>query len=193
MRRPVRRRPRTAHPSRAAETRRRSWSKACPSRAPGREPPPVRHAKGDHGRADVSGRTDDPVQHRNDHVVPFDREPLLAEERLVEEFLKGVYPCEPLEEPLRALSLQPLVEAARLDGLSQPEPLLGVVDVPEIVPCGIAVDPTQLFGSLPGVGRTLGDRSADDERGQGLEVLVSYPVEGRIERRVPWRLATERI
>ena len=63
------------------------------------EPPPVRHAKGYHGRAEVGSGTDDPVKHRNDHVVPFDREPLLAEERLVEEFLEGVYPREPLEEP----------------------------------------------------------------------------------------------
>ena len=157
------------------------------------EPTPVRHAKGDHGRADVGGGADDPVQHRDDHVVPFDGEPLLAEERLVEELLEGIYPGEPLEKPLRTLSIRPLVEAARLDGLAQPEPLLGVVDVPEIVPRGVAVDPAQLLGGLPGVGCALGDGSADDERGQGLQILVRYPVEGRIQRRVSRRLAPERV
>ena len=42
---------------------------------------------------------------------------------------------------------QHLVEAARLDGLAQPEPLLRVVDVPEIVSRCVAVDPAQLLGS----------------------------------------------
>ena len=42
------------------------------------EPPPVRHTKDDHGRADVCRGADDSVQHRDDHVVPFDGEPLLA-------------------------------------------------------------------------------------------------------------------
>ena len=157
------------------------------------EPPPVRHPEGDHGRAYVGGGADDPVQHRNDHVVPLHREPLLAEERLVKELLEGVYPRESLEKPLRVLTLHSLVEAARLDGLAQPEPLLRVVDVPEIVSRCVAVDPAQLLGSLPGVGCTLGDGSAYDKRGQGLEVLVRYSVEGRVERRVSGRLAPERV
>src|SRR5215210_28993 len=157
------------------------------------EPPPVCHAQSNHGRADVGGGADDPVQHRDDHVVPFDREPLLAEERLMEELLEGVHHGEPLEEPLRVFSFHPLVEAARLYGLAQPEPLLRVVDVPEVVSGRVAVDLAQLVDGLPGVGGTLGDGPADNERGQGLEVLIRYPVEGRIERRVPWWLAPERV
>src|SRR5215210_2937957 len=157
------------------------------------EPPPVRHPEGDYGRAYVGGGADDPVQHRNYHVVPLAREPLLPEERLVEELLEGVYSREPLEEPLRVLSFHSLVEAARLDGLAQPEPLLRVVDVPEVITGRVAVDPAQLVDGLSGVECTLGDGAADDKRGQSLEVLVRYPVEGRVERRVPWRLAPERV
>ena len=88
------------------------------------EPPPVRHAQGDHGRADVGGGTDDPVKHRNDHVVPLDREPLLAEERLVEELLEGVYPREPLAEaasrshPSIVLSKRPDSTDSRSQNLS---------------------------------------------------------------------------
>src|SRR5215218_4636076 len=65
--------------------------------------------------------------------------------------------------------------------------------MPEVVSGGVAVDPTQLVDGLPGVGRALGNRPADDERGQGLEVLVRYPVEGRVECRVTRRLAPERV
>ena len=85
------------------------------------EPPPVGHAQGDHGRADVGGGADDPVKHRDDHVVPLDGEPLLAEERLVEELLEGVYPRESLQKLLRlspSISKRPDSTDSRSQNLS---------------------------------------------------------------------------
>ena len=111
----------------------------------------------------------------------------------MQELLEGVHPGQALEQALRVLTLHPLGEAARLDRLPQPEPLLGVVDVPEVVAGGVAVDLAQLVDGLPGGGGALGYWAADDESGQRLQVLVGDPVEGRVERRVPRRLAPERV
>ena len=94
-------------------------------------------------------RRADQVEHRHDHVVALDGEPLLAEKRLVQELLEGVYARQAHEQPLGVLALH-LAEAPGLDGLPQPEPLVRVVDVAEVVAGGVAVEAPQLLHGLPG-------------------------------------------
>ncbi len=155
--------------------------------------PAVGHAEGDLGGADVGGGTDQAVQHGHDHVVALDGETLLAEERPVQVLLERVDPGEPEQEPLGALTFELLGQTLGLNGLAQPEALLGVVDVPEVVAGRVAVDAPELFGGLQGRRGALGDRTADDEGRQRLEVPIGDPVEARVEGGVAGRLAAQRV
>jgi hypothetical protein len=58
----------------------------------------VGHAHDDLGDIGVGCRADQGVEHRHDHVVALDREPLLAQKCLVKELLEGVDPGQLLEE-----------------------------------------------------------------------------------------------
>src|SRR5829696_6791388 len=107
----------------------------------------------------VRRRADERVEHRHNHVVALDRETLLAQKRLVEEFLEGIDPGQLLEEPYGLIVPHLPAEALGLDGLSEPESLLRVVDVAEVVARSLAVDATQLLHGLPGGGRSFPDRA----------------------------------
>src|SRR3712207_8939650 len=51
----------------------------------------VGHAEHHLGRPGLRRPAGEQVEHRHDHVVALDGEPLLAEKRLVEKLLEGVY------------------------------------------------------------------------------------------------------
>src|SRR3712207_3557051 len=112
----------------------------------------VGHAEHHLGRPGLRRPAGEQVEHRHDHIVALDGEPLLAEKRLVEELLEGVYAREAHEQPLGGLSLHALVEAPGLDGLPEPEPLVGVVDVAEVVAGRVAVELAELVDGLSGGG-----------------------------------------
>ncbi len=157
------------------------------------QPAPVRHPDDHLGGARVGRRTREAVEHRHYHVHALDAEALLPEERPVEELLERVDARKAHEQALGRLVLVAAVEAPGLDGLPEPEPLLRIGHVAEVVAGGVAVDVPELLDGLPSVVRALGDGPADDQGRQGLQVLVLNPVERRVERRVAGGLAPQRV
>ena len=113
------------------------------------EPAAVRHPEHDLVRAGLGGELDRLVEHRHEHVEALDRELLLAEERALEVPLEALDLGEALEQRPLLLGRERLAVAARLDRLAQPDALLVVGDVLDLV------------GDRPAVGlEKRGERSA---------------------------------
>ena len=100
----------------------------------------VGHAGDDLVCSVLRGQLEREVEHRNHHVEPFDRELLLPEERLAEVALESLHLGEAREEPALVVRLQRLAVGGGLDRLPQPDPLLVVGDVLDLVGAGAAVD-----------------------------------------------------
>ena len=144
-------------------------------------------------RARLGGELDRLVEHRDHHVEPLERELLLAEEALAQEALHPLHLAEPAEERLLLLGGERLPVAARLDRLAQPDALLVVGEVLELVGDRAAVGLRELRQD---VGERLArDVHAQDRRGDArLQLGRQLRLEAqRLERRVADRLRAERV
>jgi hypothetical protein len=73
---------------------------------------------------------------------------------------------ETFQELYGFLGPQPATLAPRLDGVPEPEPLLRVSHVREVVPGSTAVDTTQLVHRVPDKRHTLSQRAVNSEAGK---------------------------
>ena len=104
------------------------------------QPAAMRHAEHDLVAALLSGEPDRLVEHRDHHVEPLDRELLLAEEGPAQVALEAFDLGQALEQAALVVRVERLVVAPRLDHRPQPDALLVVGDVLELVGAGAAVD-----------------------------------------------------
>ena len=104
------------------------------------QPAAVRHAEHDLVAALLRGELDRLVEHRDHHVETLDRELLLAEERAAQVALEALDLGQALEQPALVVRAERLVVAARLDHRPQPDALLVVGDVLDLVGDRAAVD-----------------------------------------------------
>ena len=153
----------------------------------------VRHA--DHGlvRAALGGERDRLVEHRHEHVEPLDRELLLAEERLAQVRLEPPDLGQARQQRELLLVGERLPVAAGLDRLAQPDALLEIGDVLDLVRDRLAVRLLQPR-------QRVRERLALDVRPQqpGRDARLQLRRELRVhalglERRIAGRLGAERI
>ena len=104
------------------------------------QPAAMRHAEHDLVAALLRGEPDRLVEHRDHHVEPLDRELLLAEEGPAQVALEAFDLGQALEQAALVVRVERLVVAPRLDHRPQPDALLVVGDVLELVGAGAAVD-----------------------------------------------------
>ena len=133
------------------------------------------------------------VEHRDQDVEPLERELLLAEERAAQVALHALDLAEPGVEPALLLGVERRPEAPRLDRLAQPDALLVVADVLDLVADRAAVgllEARQRLGE-----RLAGDVDAQDRgRDARLQLGRQLRLESeRVERRVADRLGAERV
>ena len=157
------------------------------------QPAAVRHSDHDLVGASVCGQLDRLVEHRHHHVEPLGGELLLAEEGLAEVVLERLGARQPLEQRALLVGAQRLAVLARLDHAAQPDALLVVGDVLELVGDRAAVGLDEMRQRL---GQRLA-RHVEAERGRGDPGLQLGgqrrlgPV--GLERWVADRLGAERI
>ena len=153
------------------------------------QPAAVRHPDDDLVRAGVGGEVDRLVEHRYEDVEPLDRELLLAEERPVEELLEAFRLDEPLEQLLLLIRRERRAVVTGLDRLPQPDALLVVRDVLDLVGHRSAIGLAQVRKDLGE--RVTGDMDAQD-RGRDLLHHVQGEAEAlRLEGGIPDGLGAE--
>ena len=126
---------------------------------------------------------DDLVEHRHEHVEPFDREARLAGKRPLQEALERLDLRQPIEQLDRIDRIGGGAEAAALRRLPQPLALLGHEHVRVVVADGRAVDPPQRLDRVERRRHAL-ERSGNQARGQPPQIVVGDAVRGSEERRV---------
>ena len=97
------------------------------------QPAAVRHPHHDLVRAGLGGELDRVVEHRHHRVEPLDRELLLAEERAAQVALEAADAHQAREQLAALLGRERRAEAAGLDRAPQPDALLVVGDVLDLV------------------------------------------------------------
>ena len=105
--------------------------------------PAMGHPDHDLVRAVGGGDLDRLVEHRDEHVEPFERELLLAEERLAQVLLQALHLRQATEQRNLPVRRERLPEPPRLDRLAQPDALGVVGDVLDLVGDRAAVDLAQ--------------------------------------------------
>jgi hypothetical protein len=157
------------------------------------QPAAVRHAHHDVVRAGFCGELDRLVEHRDHHVEALERELLLPEEPLAQEPLHSLDLAEPAEKRPFLGGAERLPVAPRLDRLAEPDPLLMVGKVLELVRDRAAVGLCEL-GQDIGEGLPGDGDPQDGRRNASLQLGRQLGLEPeRFERRVTDRLGTERI
>jgi hypothetical protein len=117
------------------------------------QPASVRHPEHGAVRAIFGGQLDCFVEHGDEHVEPFDRELLLTQERTLEVALEHLDLGEPLEQAALLLGGKRAPVSTRLDRLAQPDALLVLRDVLDLVGHRPAV-------RLPQLRESVGERLA---------------------------------
>ena len=129
----------------------------------GVEPAPVSHPDHDLVRAADGGELDRLVEHRHQHIEPFERELLLSEEGPTQVALEALDLRQPAQQPDLFLRRPLSTEAAGLDRLAQPDPLGVIRDVLDLVRAGAHVDLAQPRERLEQ--RLARDREPEEPRG----------------------------
>ncbi len=146
----------------------------------------VGHAEDDFTGARRGRQLDRLVEHRYEGVEPLDRELLLAEERLVEIGLERLHLGQPPQQlaPLRLI--ERLSVGARLDRLPQPDALLVLRDVLDLVGDRAGVGLAQ---AGKGVGEGVAGARHAKDRGRDAPHQLGREVDRRrVERGVARRL-----
>ncbi len=129
----------------------------------------MRHADHDLTRAGRGRALDREVQHRHEHVVALDGEPLGAEVRAVEELLEALHLDQPVQQPALVLGAERAAVLAGFDRVPQPVAADGVLEVLVLV-----ADRPAVRGAQPAhhVGSGLADLAETEHfRGDGLQLL----------------------
>jgi hypothetical protein len=157
------------------------------------EPPAVGHADHDLVGARLGTQLDRLVEHRHHDVEALDRELLLPEELAFEVVLEALDLAQPLEQEPSFLGRERLAVAAGLDRVPEPDALLVVRDVLDLVRDRPAVDLAQLR-------QDVGERlalDADTQDGRGNLLLELGRELGNqqlgLQRRVADGLGAERV
>ena len=151
------------------------------------------HSDDDLVRSRLHAELDRLVEHGHHHVETFDRELLLAEELALQVMLEAFDVGQPLEQPPDLVPVERLAVAARLDRMPQPDALLVVGDVLDLVCDRPAVDLAELRQHVR-QGLAL-DSHSEHRRGNRLLQLRSElrDEQVRLERRVSDGLGAERV
>jgi hypothetical protein len=155
------------------------------------QPPAMGHAQHDLARAFLGALLDQLVDHRHERVEAFDRELLLAEERLVQVALERLDLRQALEQRALLVGVKRGPVRAPLDRLAQPDATVVPGDVLDLVGDRAAV-------GLLKVGERVRERlarngDAQDRRGD-LPHQLGRQVHGlRVERRVAARRRAQRV
>ena len=157
------------------------------------EPAAVRHAHHHVVRAALRRVLDRLVEHRDHHVEPLERELLLAEEPLAQETFHPLDLAQTCVEPSLLVVCERAAVAPRLDRLAQPDALLVIGKVLDLVCDRAAVRLLQSWQRL-GEG-VAGDVDAKDRRRDPrLDVGSQLRLEAqRLERRIADGLRPERV
>ena len=139
------------------------------------EPAAVRHPEHDLARALGGGDLDHLVEHRHERVEALDRELLLAEEGLVQVVLERLHLRQPLQQPAPGLLGKRLAVAAALDRLPQPDALLVVRDVLDLIGDRARV-------GLAQAGQRLGERVARHRDAQHRGRDAAHQLLGQVDR-----------
>src|SRR5262245_2918712 len=151
----------------------------------------MRHADRRLARAVRARELDCEIEHRYRHVETFDRKPLLAQIRRMEETLQGFDHREAREQLLLAVRRERLAVLARLDHLPQPHALLMAGDMLDLVRHRAAVGRAQLWQRV-GQRLTLHVDAQHVRRNARHDLRRESEASG-IERRIAERLAAEGI
>ena len=155
------------------------------------QPSAVGHAENHLARAALGGELDQLVEHRHERVESLDRELLLAQERLVEVRLERLDLGQAPQQHALLLGLEGLAVGAGLDRLAQPDALLVIGDVLDLVRDRPGVRPAQAGQR---VGEGLARAGHAQHRGRDAPHQVLGEVDrGRVERRIADRLGAERV
>ena len=157
------------------------------------EPAAVGHSEHDLVGAARGGEIDRLVEHRDHHVEPLDGELLLAEERAPQVALHPLHLAQPGEQAHPLVARERTAVAARLDRLPQPDALLVVGDVLDLVGDRAGV-------GLPQPRQRVGERLALDEeaeeRGGNPRLELGRQLGDQalgLERRIAVRLRAQRV
>ena len=153
----------------------------------------VRHPDHDLVRAGLGGEIDRLVEHRDHHVEAFDGELLLAEEGAPQVALHPLDLAQPAEQPDALVARQRPPVAARLDRLPQPDALLVVGEVLDLVrdrPRVRREEPRQRVGERLPLDVEAEERGGDARLQLGRELRNQAK---RLERRIAGRLRAERV
>ena len=157
------------------------------------EPAAVRHADHDLVGARLGRELDRLVEHRDHRVQALDRELLLAEEGPPQVLLEALDLGQPREQALLLVVGELRAVAAGLDRVAQPDPLLVVRDVLDLVRDRAAVD---LLEPRQDVGERLARNLDAEQRRRDLRLQLGRErrlQHLRLERRVADRLGAERV
>ena len=157
------------------------------------EPAAMRHPDHDLVGAGLGGELDRLVEHRDHHVEALDGELLLAEEGAPQVALHPLDLAEPPEQAHALVARQRAAVAARLDRLPQPDALLVVGDVLDLVRDRAGV---RLAEPRQRVGERLALDVEAEERGRDARLQLRRQLRDQalgLERRVAGRLRPERV
>ena len=144
-------------------------------------------------RAATRCQLDGIVEHRYEHVEPFDRELLLTDERAPEVRLEGLDLREALQEPASLLAGQRSAKATGLDRLAQPDALGVVGDVLDLVRDRARVDLAEVRERLE---QGLAGHREPQQLGRNPSLQLGRQGRheaGLVECRVTHRLRPERV
>ena len=155
------------------------------------EPAPVGHPHDDLEDAVSSRPLDDRVEQRDQHLAPFEREPLLAHVVLVQEGLEQLGGVQLVDDPPLLLEVEARVVADRLHPVEQPVADVEVADVHELdadrPAVGLAEDAQQLAKGAVVVRAKLAVEDLvqvglGEAKGGKLELLVRFRPRRQLER-----------
>ena len=153
--------------------------------------PAVGHAHHHLAGPVLRGQLDRLVEHRHQRVETFDRELLLAQERLVQIALERLHLGQARQQAAPVLAVERLAVGAGLHGLPQPDPLLVVGDVLQLVGDRARVGVAQ---AREGVGEGVArHRHAEHRRRDAAHQFVGEADRGRVERGIAERGRAQRV
>ena len=151
--------------------------------------PSMRHADDDLPGAGHRRRQEQGIQHGNEHVQTFKREPLLPRESGLEEFLEAFDLAQAFKEAPAVFGRKWLVVDLRLDRFIQPESLIVAIDVVELITERAAIESAQAGDSAQTV--NVGGLWPDDRSRQGGKVGVVQLMSSRHEHRISGAITSE--
>ncbi len=131
------------------------------------------------------------VQHRNEHIEPFDREAFLSQIGAVQETLETLDLAQPLGQAPPSVRSQRNPVAAVLDRVDEPVALCRVLQLVDLVADSVTVHRPETIDHV--IGSRAEALQIERSRRHASQLLLRDPVELRPQRRVAGRRGSERI